>query len=219
MDGLSTRQHVCDSGQLVSCSDRKDGECCDNVDLQCILTFHQIFTRLPMPEAEFQNEQPVEMDFLVDAVMEPIPQQRSSFSESLIFVTICSRSLSQSVSTTSSMIRDVAQSGWDYSQDPLADEPPPRMHFLWHFDSPTAHTPDPMLILANVLAQVSVILLYRCFSESGLDNAVLSAEKRAEGRSRALAAADRIVDATAELPKLHYSRVRGTHAHELYWKH
>ncbi|KAJ3481244.1 hypothetical protein NLG97_g7871 [Lecanicillium saksenae] len=172
------------------------------------LTDKMIHTRLPMPESEFQNGQPVQTDFLADALMEPIPKPRSPFCDSIIFATICSHSHFQSVASGLSLLGDETQSNWNYTQSAVAEGPTPRMHFIWHFDAPSASTPDAMLILANALAQLSVILFFRRLSQPNMDSPVPPVDWLTHGQSRALIAADRIVDATARLAKLHYSQAR-----------
>ncbi|KAJ6785404.1 hypothetical protein PWT90_05780 [Aphanocladium album] len=171
------------------------------------LTEKMIHTRLPMPEYEFQNEQPIQTDFLAEVILEPIPQPRSPFCESIIFATICSHSHFQSVAAGLSAMGDDARSNWDYIQSPVTKGPPPRMHFIWHFDSPSANTPDAMRILANALAQLSVILFFRQLTQPNMDSPVSSMDWLAQGQTRALIAADRIVDATMQLTMLHYSRL------------
>ncbi len=90
----------------------------------------------------------------------------------------------------------------------MADGFPPRMLFIWNYDPPSASSPDPMLILANVLAQLSVILFYRRISQANMTDPSVSMDKLVESQSRALVAAERIVDVAGELTNFHYSRVR-----------
>lgn len=91
----------------------------------------------------------------------------------------------------------------------MADGFPPRMLFIWNYDPPYASNPDPMFILANVLAQLSVILFYRRISQAIMTDPSVSMDKLVESQSRALVAAERIVDVAGELTYFHYSRVRG----------
>lgn len=170
------------------------------------LRHNMIQTRLPMPESDFQNEQPAQTDFLMDAILEPIPQTRSPFSESIIFATICSQSHMESRSNGLEIPKEYMPSSWGYRQDSMAGGSP-RMRLLWHYDPPPASSPDPMLILANLLAQLSVILLYRRFSQSCMRDSSISAQKWIDCQNRALVAAERIVDVVAELTNLHYSQV------------
>lgn len=65
-----------------------------------------------------------------------------------------------------------------------------------------------MLILANVLAQLSVILFHRRSSQANIMDAPSSMDTLVESQSRALVAAERIVDVAGELNNFHYSRVR-----------
>ncbi len=160
-----------------------------------------------MPESDFQNEQPTQADFLVDAIMEPIPQPRSSFSESIILATICSQSHSQSRYSNLPIISEDIPLVWDSTQVTIAEGYPPRMVFLWHYDPPSASSPDPMLILANVLAQLSVILFYRRIVQPTTNDPPVYMDKLVECQTRALVAAERIVDVTGELTSFHYSRV------------
>ncbi|OAQ97806.1 hypothetical protein LLEC1_02550 [Akanthomyces lecanii] len=169
-----------------------------------------IYTRLPIPEPDFQNEQPAQTDFLVDAIMEPIPQPRSPFSESIILATVCSQSQSPSRCSSISVINEdtpFTPLSWDSSQRPVADGMPPRMLFIWHYDPPSASSPEPMLILANALAQLSVILFHRHFGQATIRDCSISMDKLVESQSRALVAAERIVDVAAEMTNLHYSRL------------
>lgn len=161
-----------------------------------------------MLESDFQSEQPAQTDFLADAILEPIPQPRSPFSESIIFATICSQSHAQSRCSSISIISEDTSSSWYSGQGPIADGISPRMLFIWHYDPPSARSPDPMLILANVLAQLSVILFHRRSSQANIMDAPSSMDIIVESQSRALVAAERIVDVAGELNNFHYSRVR-----------
>ena len=62
-----------------------------------ILTYCQIRTRLPAPEANFSSGRPIEMSFLAEVIpvadLEWPPNQLSSFAESIIGATICGRVL------------------------------------------------------------------------------------------------------------------------------
>src|SRR5438105_2573104 len=86
--------------------------CCSSGSLTMV--WLQISTRLPAPEIDFQNSQPVVISFLSEVITANDFTIQSSFTECIVLATICARSLShQHLSTLERVQGSIFQDFWD----------------------------------------------------------------------------------------------------------
>jgi hypothetical protein len=165
-----------------------------------------ISTRLPAPELEFQSGRPVLTGFLSEAIASSDHAILSSFVECINLATICGRGIShRQRSTVERVYGDVSQDFWDRHQW-LDDILTQRMQILsLHYPSASEQV-DPMLLFTNMVAQTTVIYLYKTIESMSWETdeyqiSVLSYEKRA------MCAAREIVVLAKALSQLSYFKV------------
>ncbi|KAJ5953511.1 hypothetical protein N7454_000407 [Penicillium verhagenii] len=165
------------------------------------LNEHVICTRLPGPDMEFQNGQPVLGAFLSEAIMDVMPQTTSPFNECVILATICGRSLFQAQQCSVRFAYGDIAPNWTDQNRWLDNVLNNRLQILsQYYPSPTQIC-DPMLSFAHIMGQASVIHLYK-----GMESIVWAVDEGAlvlEYRRRALSAAQEIVKQAKGLTKIY----------------
>ncbi|KAK4862300.1 hypothetical protein LT330_003438 [Penicillium expansum] len=169
------------------------------------LNEHVICTRLPAPDMEFQNGQPVLGAFLSEAIMDVMPQTTSPFNECAILATICGRSLFQAQQYSVRFVYGDMAPNWTDQHQWLDNVLTNRLQILsQHYPSPT-QVCDPMLSFAHIMGQASVIHLYK-----GMESIVWAVNEGAlvlEYRRRALSAAQEIVKQAKGLIEFYFFKV------------
>lgn len=174
---------------------------------QPVIDARQICTRLPARECDFQAGNPVLGNFLSEAITDPIPQVISPFNECIIFATICGRSIFHGQQ------HHVRYIYGDVSQDCsgqhtwLRNILSRRLRILSeHYDS-VADTCDAMILFSNMMAQVTVIVLYK-----GMNDVMHAIDPGGtlvnEYKQRALSATEQMIKLATALTVLHVFKVR-----------
>ncbi|KAF6222870.1 hypothetical protein HO133_000921 [Letharia lupina] len=132
-----------------------------NYGLPLTLNELEICTRLPTPEAKFQSGEPALMGFLCE-VMGGINQDSvPPFTECIILATICGRSVSHKQRMTVEGVYGAStQDSLDRHQW-LNTILAARIQVLSLSCPSTSESVDPILIFANLLAQATVLYLYK----------------------------------------------------------
>ena len=161
-----------------------------------ITFFVQILTRLPAPEANFQNSQPTRVSFLSEAMAQTGPSKLSSFAECIFMATLHGRCMTHRQSYTTESETETKdfciRQGW------LATAVERRVQML----SPSpAIDSDPMLLFTHMLAYRATVHLSNTVQRSSwrtVDQQVLTAGYQ----HRAAQAASEIVRLAKAVPYL-----------------
>ncbi|KAJ5792551.1 uncharacterized protein N7503_008529 [Penicillium pulvis] len=177
-------------------------------DWPITLNEHVICTRLPSPDQQFQNGQPILGEFLSEVMTESSITVQSPFNECLILLTICGRSLLQGQQLKISTVYGHTASG-DLKQCHWLDELlTTRLQILAQFYPSPNEAYDPLLWFANILSHTAFV--YCCNSLMQTLEASGGTEDNAAYmgyQSRALTAVEAIVGLSQMLPNLHFSKV------------
>lgn len=164
--------------------------------------------RLPAPEMEFQSGQPVLMGFLSEAITAADDQSAMSpFTECIILATISGRALShRHQSLVENIYVNESQDFWD-RHEWISAILTQRMQILsLKYPHASQHV-DPMLLFTSMVAQTTVLYLYKPMK--GVTPA--TAENRAammEYERRSLVAAQEIVYLTKAFAQLSCFKAR-----------
>lgn len=172
----------------------------------------QILIRLPMPESSFQNEQPVQMGFLPEALTDgsiiASSSTSSSFIEGIVVATMCGRAISHRLQSTidERYLNDgldfCTRYQWLSSSLVLGMEA-----FSLRYSS-TAQQDDPMLFFVNMMWQTTMLDLCKTMQSAVLppiadeSNAVL-----AECAIKSSNAAQEMVGLANKLSQLNFLKV------------
>ncbi|KAI0469733.1 fungal-specific transcription factor domain-containing protein [Xylariaceae sp. FL0804] len=178
-------------------------------DWAVTLNEHVICTRLPASDADFQSGRPVLGEFPSEAIADSNPRTQSSFNECLILAAICGRTLLRVQQ------RNISQVYGDVSPDSseqrwwLDGILSTRLQALSQCYPPPTQAYDPLLLFANILAQVTVV--YYCNStmetfKAGGDPQMAGGEL-GEYQQRALGAIANVLQLASMLRDLHYSKI------------
>jgi hypothetical protein len=116
-------------------------------------------TRLPTPEANFQNNQPVVMDFLSDALSAKTPEMSSLFSECIILATLHHRCmLIRKTIHDTDIHRERLRHVWN-KREPLALAIERRIKLLSQTPTSSPVERDPLLFFIHTLAHSAMICL------------------------------------------------------------
>ncbi|KAJ5541001.1 hypothetical protein N7494_006077 [Penicillium frequentans] len=177
-------------------------------DWPITLNEHVICTRLPSPDQQFQNGQPVLGGFLSEVMTESSITVQSPFNECLILLTICGRSFLQGQQLKISTVYGHTASG-DLKQCHWLDELlTTRLQILAQLYPSPNEAFDPLLWFANILSHTAFV--YCCNSLMQTLEASGGTEDNAAYmgyQSRALTAVEAIVGLSQMLPNLHFSKV------------
>lgn len=134
---------------------------------------------------------------------------RSPFNECLILVTICGRSLLRRQQHNISQAYGDVASDWTQHRGWLDNILSTRLQVLTDCYPSPAESYDPLLLLANILSQATVV--YYCNnmleSASGLTDPAEASADVVECQHRALAAATNMINLGKTLCGLHFSKV------------
>lgn len=133
---------------------------------------------------------------------------RSPFTECIIFVTICGRSLLQAQKHKISSIYGDATLDWEGPRQWLDSILTTRLQGLNQHYPSQAETHDPLLLFAHVLSQATVIYLCKSTMEA---RPILASDDTEQCRERALQAAEIIVQLGEIMHELHFSKVNCRH--------
>ena len=120
---------------------------------------HQISTRLPAPEMDFQCDRPVLTELLSGVMGSLDTVHLSSFMECIVLATICGRSISHmQQSTVERLYGPVSQDFWDRHQwlDTIVTQ---RMQTLSSQYLCPSEQVDPMLLFTNMFAHATFLFL------------------------------------------------------------
>ncbi len=163
--------------------------------------------RLPAPELEFQSGQPTLMGFLSEAITANDQSAMSPFTECIILATISGRALShRHRSLVENIYVNVSQDFWDRHQwiDAILTQ---RIQILSLKYPPASQHVDPMLLFTSMVAQTTVLYLYKimeCVTPATEENRAVKMEY---GRC-SLMAAQEIVNLTKTLAQLSCFKAR-----------
>ncbi|KAJ5646980.1 hypothetical protein N7490_003352 [Penicillium lividum] len=177
-------------------------------DWPITLNEHVICTRLPSPDLQFQNGQPVLGGFLSEAMTEISITVQSPFNECLILLTICGRSLLQGQQQKISEVYGYTESGGLKQCHWLDELLTTRLQILAQFYPPPNEAYDTLLWLANILGHTAFV--YCC--NSLMQTLITSGQKDdnaayMEYQSRALTAVEAIISLAKMMPNLHFSKI------------
>lgn len=120
---------------------------------------HQICTRLPVPEVEFQSNQPMQVCFLSEAIASSNHSLLSPLTECIILVTICGRGLSHSQLSMVERVYGNAFLGFWLRHEWLDSILTKRIESLSPNYPTVSVVADPMLLFTIIVAQTTVIYL------------------------------------------------------------
>ncbi|KAB8239071.1 Zn(II)2Cys6 transcription factor [Aspergillus alliaceus] len=169
------------------------------------LNEHVVCTRLPAPEVNFQNGQPVVGAFLSEAIVDLDSQGTTPFNECVILATICGRSLFHVQQYNVRLAYGDMAPSWSEQHRWLENVLTNRLQTLSRsYPSPTQSC-DSMLLFAHAMAQATA--LYLC---KGGDSFLSAADDEMfimEYRRRALGAAQQIVSLTKTLTEFNFLKI------------
>ena len=158
--------------------------------------------RLPAPDVSFQGDQPVLMEFLSEAITADHQIIMSSpFQECIIFATISGRALShRHQSLVENIYLNMSQDFWDRHQW-ISATLTQRMQILSLSYAPASQQTDPMLLFVNMIAQTTILYLYKIM-KSVTPTTVETQSEMMEYQHRSLAATEEMVTLTNTLVHL-----------------
>ncbi|KAI2916526.1 transcriptional regulator family: Fungal Specific TF [Aspergillus niger] len=175
-------------------------------DWPITLNEHVICTRLPASDSKFQNGYRELGPFLSEAMTDSTLQVRSSFTECLILVTICGRSLFQRQQCQISKAYGDMTLDWTEQRQWLDRLLLSRFQVLSQCYPDPTESNDPLLLFTHILAQSTVIYYCKTMIQSDApSNFTQSREFRYE--HRALEASKNIIRLARTLPELPFSKV------------
>ncbi|KAL5333388.1 fungal-specific transcription factor domain-containing protein [Aspergillus crustosus] len=174
-----------------------DGFVSMNNGLPLTLNEQEIYTRLPMPEVNFQNRQPALKGFLSELMAGLNDGDDSPLTECIVVATICGRSLRHKQRLTMEQIYgDVSEDFWDQHRWLTAI-------LMTHIQTQvfTPNLCDPMRIFVNQMAQTVVFFLEQIVALIPADGDKYFTVKR-ESEQLSMAAAKDVTDLVKELLQL-----------------
>ncbi|KAF2729918.1 hypothetical protein EJ04DRAFT_587531 [Polyplosphaeria fusca] len=178
---------------------------------QLPLTFHQhvILTRLPMPETNFQSDDPIVMPLLSQAQSDDDAQSPPAFTESIRLATLCGQSLSHyQQSIVEQEARDKSSPDFWTRHQQLETDIAKSVEKL-SLQDPCANLHlDSLPLLTHMTAQATVITMYKA-TQTTLCQSDTSDHQHVLDRVSlmALPAAQRIAALSKELSQLSYFQV------------
>lgn len=166
--------------------------------------------RLPAPDVAFQGDQPVLMGFLSEAITADHQIIMSSpFQECIIFATISGRALShRHQSFVENIYLNMSQDFWDRHQW-ISATLTQRMQILSLNYAPASKQTDPMLLFVNMIAQTTILYLYKVMKSVTPATAETQPEMM-EYQHRSLAAAEEMATLTDTLVHLGCFKARSS---------
>ncbi|GKZ25831.1 hypothetical protein AbraIFM66951_002832 [Aspergillus brasiliensis] len=175
-------------------------------DWPITLNEHVICTRLPASDSKFQNGYQELGPFLSEAMTDSTLQVRSSFTECLILVTICGRSLLQRQQCQISKAYGDMTLDWTEQRQWLDRLLVSRFQVLSQCYPAPTESNDPLLLFTHILAHATVIYYCKTMTQSDApSNFTQSSEFSYE--HRALEASKNIIRLATTLPELPFSKV------------
>lgn len=120
----------------------------------CVADSHQILTRLPAPEMDFQNGRPIVTDYLSELITTKINLPLNPFTECIILATICGRSLSNS---QVEQLLGNAEGSWDRHTwiDTILTQ------CIQGTEAMVLDLVEPMVLFSKIMGQATILLLYK----------------------------------------------------------
>lgn len=179
------------------------------------LNEHIICTRLPGPEAEFQNGTLLLGPFLSEAITEARPSVLSPFNECVILATICGRSLLQRQQHSikqvyGDSVGSPEQEAW------LEAVLENRLRILDECYAPPTDGCDPTLLFANIMAQATVVYLCQSMPGAGLSRTGTTGTVNQAVLQRTLQAVEKATGLAETLSKFYVFKVHPLTPHALF---
>ena len=161
-----------------------------------------------MPEASFQDEQPIQMGFLPEAVNDAATTASSSFIESIVVATMCGRALSHRLqSIIDERCLNDGQNFYTRYQW-LSSSLVLRMEAFSLRHSLTAQQDDPMLLFVSMMWQTTMLDLCNTMQDVLLHTvADESSSMASECVMRSFNAAQEMVGLASKLAQLNFLKV------------
>lgn len=117
--------------------------------------------RLPAPEVAFQSGQPVLMGFLIESITADDQSSMSPFTECIVLANISGPALShRHQSLVEKLYINMSQNTWDRHKW-IGDELTERIALLLVKYAPASEQMDPLLLFTSMVAQTTVLYLYK----------------------------------------------------------
>lgn len=120
----------------------------------------QICTRLPVPDHEFQNGQPVCIGFLHDLLSKRSQTVKSPLNECIMLAALCARISFHAQQHNKYLLHNQADYDSLEWRKPLDNALALRLQTLEEDYPSQKHSSDPALLFANFLAQASILYLW-----------------------------------------------------------
>ncbi|KAI4286649.1 MAG: hypothetical protein L6R35_004094, partial [Caloplaca aegaea] len=121
----------------------------------------KVMVRLPAPEVAFQSGQPVLMGFLIESITADDQSSMSPFTECIVLANISGRALShRHQSLVENLYINMSQNTWDRHKW-IGDELTERIALLSVKYAPASEQMDPLLLFTRMVAQTTVLYLYK----------------------------------------------------------
>ncbi|KAI4120392.1 MAG: hypothetical protein LQ341_007549 [Variospora aurantia] len=125
------------------------------------LTEQVVMVRLPAPEVAFQSGQPVLMGFLIESITADDQSSMSPFTECIVLANISGPALShRHQSLVEKLYINMSQNTWDRHKW-IGDELTERIALLLVKYAPASEQMDPLLLFTSMVAQTTVLYLYK----------------------------------------------------------
>lgn len=169
----------------------------------------QICTRLPVPDHEFQNGQPVCIGFLHDLLSKRSQTVKSPLNECIMLAALCARISFHAQQHNKYLLHNQADYDSLEWRKPLDNALALRLQTLEEDYPSQKHSSDPALLFANFLAQASILYLWGNAQSLEWQNGSPSRSNslNTEFQQLAFGAAQRIVELARSLLDFPLSKV------------
>ncbi|KAK0762035.1 hypothetical protein N5P37_004835 [Trichoderma harzianum] len=129
-------------------------------NLPLVVNEHMICTRLPVPDHEFQNGQPVCIGFLHELLSKRSQTVKSPLNECIMLAALCARISFHAQQHNKYLLHNQADYDSLEWRKPLYNALALRLQTLEEDYPSQKHSSDPALLFANFLAQASILYLW-----------------------------------------------------------